>query len=173
MDKVVVLEHYNSDWALKYDQEKELMLMLLGKTVIAIEHIGSTAINGLSAKPIIDFMIGVNDLADVKLFIEPLAAVGYEHVYHPQFPNRRFFRKGERNAGTYHLHVYQYGREKWEDLILFRDYLITHSDVREQYSQLKKELAEKYYNDRSAYTTAKTPFIIRVVEIARKELTEK
>ncbi|GKU77403.1 GrpB family protein [Paenibacillus sp. L3-i20] len=169
MSKSVIIEEYNKAWAVMYKQEKELILELLGEKVKAIEHIGSTSIYGLDAKPIIDFMVGVNELVEAEQFIEPLAGIGYEHVYHPQFPNRRFFRKGEKNAGTHHLHVYEYGSQKWEDLILFRDYLRTHADAHEQYSQLKRELSEIYYNDRSAYTNAKHPFIAAVIDKARVE----
>ncbi|SDE68260.1 GrpB domain, predicted nucleotidyltransferase, UPF0157 family [Paenibacillus sp. UNCCL117] len=169
MDKPVIIEEYNEDWAFEYTQEERKIKELLGTKAIAIEHIGSTSVQGLGAKPIIDFMAGVNEWSDVDEFMEPLAKLGYEHVYHREFPNRRFFRKGQWRAGTHHFHVYRYGSDEWNNNILFRDYLRTHSDVREQYNHLKKTLAEKYPNDRAAYTNAKHPFIADVIEKAKKE----
>jgi len=169
MEKPVVIEEYNEDWALEYQQEERKIKEILTNKLIAIEHIGSTSVPGLGAKPIIDFMVGVSDLNEVEQFIEPLAKLGYEHVYHKEFPNRRFFRKGQRRAGTHHLHIYNYGSKEWKNNILFRDYLKTHPDVLKQYNQLKKELAEKYRNDRVAYTNAKHPFIIDVIQKAEME----
>ncbi|NQX71688.1 GrpB family protein [Paenibacillus alba] len=167
MEKPVVIEEYNEEWSFKYQQEERGIKEILGVIAIAIEHIGSTSVPGLGAKPIIDFMVGINDLKEVEKFIEPLSKIGYEHVYHKEFPNRRFFRKGQWRAGTHHLHIYNYGSEEWKNNILFRDYLRTHPDVLKQYNQLKKELAEKYRNDRVAYTNAKHPFIIDVIQNAR------
>ncbi|OPH47266.1 hypothetical protein BC351_12260 [Paenibacillus ferrarius] len=169
MDKSVVIEEYNKDWALEYEQEEGKIKELLGNKAIAIEHIGSTSVQGLGAKPIIDFMVGVNELNEVDEFIEPLVKIGYEYVFHKDFPNRRFFRKGQWRAGTHHLHVYRCGSDEWNNNILFRDYLRTHPDVLRQYNQLKMDLAKKYRNDRTSYTNAKHPFITSVIEEARKE----
>lgn len=169
MDKSVVIDDYNEDWELIYKQEERAIKELLGDKAISIEHIGSTSIKGLGSKPIIDFMVGVEDITEVEEFIQSLASMGYEHVYHKEFPNRRFFRKGQWRAGTHHLHVYKYGSEEWDNNILFRNYLRTHSDVLENYSQLKKDLAEKYRYDRTAYTNAKHPFIVEVIAKAKNE----
>ena len=95
MEKPVVIEEYNEEWSFKYQQEERKIKEVLGDKVIAIEYIGNTSVQGLGAKPIIDFMVGVNDIKEGEEFIEPLAKIGYEHVYHNEFPNRRFFRKGQ------------------------------------------------------------------------------
>ncbi|WP_284646239.1 GrpB family protein [Paenibacillus silviterrae] len=167
MEHPVVIEEYNEKWPFEYQQEERKIKDVLANKAIAIEHIGSTSVQGLGAKPIIDFMVGVRDLNEVEEFIEPLAKIGYEHVYHKEFPTRRFFRKGQWRAGTHHLHIYNYGSEEWKNNILFRDYLRTHPEVLKQYNQLKKELAEKYINDRAAYTNAKNPFISDVIQKAK------
>lgn len=167
MEKPVIIEHYNEKWPLAYIQEARKIKELLGQKVIAIEHIGSTSVQGLGAKPVIDFMIGVGDLTEVEEFIAPLATIGFEHVYHKEFPNRRFFRKGAKRAGTHHLHVYKYESEEWRNQLLFRDYLRTHPDVLKRYNDLKQSLAEKYRNDRVAYTSAKNPFITDVLQLAK------
>ncbi|NEW04882.1 GrpB family protein [Paenibacillus sp. SYP-B3998] len=169
MDKPVIIEEHNEDWALEYKQEERKIQELLGHKAISIEHIGSTSVKGLGAKPIIDFMVGVNDLKEVDELIESLKKIGYDYVFHKEFPNRRFFRIGQWRAGTHHLHMYEFGSEEWTNNILFRDYLRNHPDVLKQYNQLKKDLAGIYRNDRTAYTNAKHFFITDIIEKAKKD----
>lgn len=173
MDKQVVIEEYTANWSLRFQEESIMLKNILGDQIIAIEHIGSTSVEGLGAKPILDMMIGVHDLQEVEGFIIPLGQAGYEHVFHKEFQNRRFFRKGLWRAGTHHLHIYTYGSEEWKSNLLFRDYLRSHPTVRKQYENLKKELAETYKFDRVAYTNAKAPFITRIIEEAGKHLQNK
>lgn len=169
MEKPIVIEEYTPNWTLQFTKEQKIIKNIMGDAAIAIEHIGSTSVTGLSAKPILDMMVGVRTLNDIDMFIEPLKAIGYEHVLHEKFPNRRFFRKGLWRAGTHHLHIYQYGSEEWNHNLLFRDYLRNHSNMRQQYEQLKKELANKHRFDRVAYTNAKAPFILDIIKKAKKE----
>ncbi len=168
MSKPILIEDYNSDWSSEFDREKENLLKIFGSKVISIEHIGSTSVTGLGAKPIIDIMGGVNNLEDVDEFIEPLKSIGYEFVSHKDFPKRRFFRKGQWRAGTHHLHFYQFESEDWYNNILFRNFLRTHPDALNQYHQLKKELADKYRDDRVAYTKEKAPFIQNLIKKAKQ-----
>lgn len=123
MEKPVFIEEYTSDWVKQFQEEREILKGIVGEKVIAIEHIGSTSVEGLGAKPILDIAIGVNDLEVVSEFIEPLKQIGYEFVYHKEFPERRFFRKGQWRAGTHHLHIYKFQGEHWDNQILFRNYL--------------------------------------------------
>ncbi|MEH6891470.1 GrpB family protein [Bacillus sp. JJ864] len=169
MEKPIVIEEYTPNWTLQFTEEQKIIKNIIGDAAIAIEHIGSTSVEGLSAKPILDMMVGVRNLNDIDAFIEPLKTIGYEHVFHEGFPNRRFFRKGLWRAGTHHLHIYQYGSGEWNHNLLFRDYLRNHSNVRQQYEQLKKELANKHRFDRVAYTNAKAPFILDIIKKAKKE----
>lgn len=168
MDKQVVIEAYTENWSYQFQEETVLLKKIVGDRAIAIEHIGSTSVENLGAKPILDIMIGVRDLEEVQSFIDSLGKVGYEHVVHKEFPNRRFFRKGAWRAGTHHLHIYTYGSEEWVSNLLFRDYLRAHPTVRQQYENLKRELAETYKFDRVAYTNAKEPFIKKVIAEAKK-----
>ncbi|PAQ15493.1 hypothetical protein CD798_06820 [Bacillaceae bacterium SAOS 7] len=170
MDQPVVIEEYTPDWALQFKGEQKLLKSIIGDKAIAIEHIGSTSVEGLGAKPILDIMIGVRDLKEVDEFIELLEEIGYEYVFHKEFPNRRFFRKGVWRAGTHHLHVYKYESEEWNNNILFRNYLRTEPEILHQYYKLKKELAEKYHSDKVAYTKAKAPFITNIIQKARSEI---
>jgi GrpB-like predicted nucleotidyltransferase (UPF0157 family) len=141
----------------------------LANKVLAIEHIGSTSVAGLAAKPIIDIAIGVKDLGAVGEFIEPLRRIGYEFVFHKEFPERRFFRKGQWGAGTHHVHVYRFKGEHWNNQILFRNYLRTHPDAIKEYQQLKIDLAEKFRFDRASYTGNKAAFIKSVLLLAKKK----
>jgi GrpB-like predicted nucleotidyltransferase (UPF0157 family) len=169
MDKEITIEEWHPNWSKQFENEKLKLKEILSDKVISIEHIGSTSIEGLGAKPILDIAIGVNDLEVVNEFIEPLKQIGYEFVYHKEFPERRFFRKGKWRAGTHHLHFYQFEGEHWNNQILFRDYLRNNLDVLREYNQLKIDLARKYRFDRGAYTENKAPFIQKVLQKAKKE----
>lgn len=169
MDKEIKIEEFNSNWSKQFVEEKVKLKEILADNVISIEHIGSTSVVGLAAKPIIDIAIGVNDLDVVDKFIDPLKQIGYEFVYHREFPKRRFFRKGQWRAGTHHLHIYQFGGEEWNNQILFREYLIKNPDVFMKYNQLKLDLARNYRFDRVAYTENKAPFIQKVLLEAKEE----
>lgn len=173
MDKEVTIEDYNSNWSKQFEEEKEKLKEILGNKDVSIEHIGSTSIEGLGAKPILDIAIGVNDLEIVSEFIDPLKQVGYEFVYHKDFPERRFFRKGKWRAGTHHLHFYEFKGEHWNNQILFRNYLRVNPDVLKEYHQLKVDLAEKFRFDRVSYTTSKAHFIQNVLQKAKKEEDQK
>ncbi|GAK08802.1 GrpB family protein [Geomicrobium sp. JCM 19038] len=170
MGRAITIEKNHKAWAHEYIVEKIKIEQNIKGHFKAIEHIGSTAIPGLGAKPIIDMMIGVDDLEEVHKMNEPLAAIGYTHVYHQEFPNRRFFRKGEWRKGTHHLHVYTYNGTEWVARQQFRDYLIAHKEERRAYETLKRSLAERYRNDVVSYTNAKEPFIQEIMaKIAYEE----
>ncbi|RID85316.1 GrpB family protein [Peribacillus asahii] len=169
MDKEITIEDYNSNWSKQFKEEKVKLKEILADKAISIEHIGSTSVEGLGAKPILDIAIGVNDLEVVGEFIEPLKQIGYEFVYHKELPERRFFRKGQWRAGTHHLHFYQFEGEHWNNQILFRNYLRNNPDVLKEYHQLKVDLAKKFRFDRVSYTENKHPFIQNVLQKAKKE----
>lgn len=172
MEKQVYIEPYTSKWVIQFQKERALIQQIVGDKAIAIEHIGSTSIEGLGAKPIIDIAIGVNDLEEVMELIKPFKEVGYEYVAHKDFPERRFFRKGQWRAGTHHLHFYKFNGEHWKHQILFRDYLRNHPETLKEYDQLKQHLAEKFHYDRAAYTKNKAPFIQRIIQKAIEEKEE-
>lgn len=167
----VIITEYNPQWPAQYEEEKARILGLIGHKVVTIEHVGSTAVPGLGAKPIIDITVAVHRLADAEECIEPLISIGYEYVPSDRdsFPERRFFHKGSPGAWTHHIHMVELTSDFWERHRLFRDFLRSHPEVAGQYYQLKKELAAKYGEDREGYTEAKTPFIEPVVARARVE----
>lgn len=161
----IVIANYNPQWPLLYQEEKSRIQSAIAQAVVAIEHVGSTAVPGLGAKPIIDIMVAVRSLADAEACIEPLQSIGYEYVpeYEVFIPERRYFRKWVQGERTHQVHMVERTSEFWHRHLLFRDYLRTQSDVAQEYYQLKKELSAKYGSDLGAYTDAKTPFIESVV----------
>lgn len=161
--------NYNPGWPLRFAEEKAAILEAIGHWVMVIEHIGSTAVPGLGAKPIIDIMVGVRRLAAARYSIAPLAAIGYEYV--PQFedemPERRYFRKGPQTR-HFHLHMVELGSEFWQRHLAFRDYLCGHPEAVREYEALKRRLASRYGTDREGYTEAKTKFIRLIEEITMR-----
>ncbi|MGN5652125.1 GrpB family protein [Bacillus sp. Brlt_9] len=166
MDQQIVIKTYEKGWHEEYVIEKEKFISLFGGDCVAIEHIGSTSVEGLGAKPLIDMMVGVTDLQIAEKWIEALIKIGYEYVP-KETPNWHFFRKGKWRAGTHHLHVYIYNSEEWRNNILFRDFLIEHKWAQKEYRELKETLAATYPFDRPSYTSAKAPFIQKILELAK------
>ena len=171
MEYPVVIVEYNPQWPIFYEEEKTRILGLIGNIVVAIEHIGSTAVLGLGAKPIIDIMVAIHQLDDAKECILPLQSLGYEYIpeYEDTMPERRYFHKGPPGARTHHVHMVELASDFWERHLLFRDFLRTHPEVASQYYQLKQELATKYGSNREGYTEAKTTFIESIITRALGE----
>lgn len=168
--EIVVVSEYDPEWIEEYEQEKVKISHVLSDVLLRIEHIGSTSIPKLGSKPIIDMMVGVSDLQQVsEVYITGLKGIGYEYVFKPNFPERRFFRRGEWRAGTHHLHIYEYESENWINNILFRDYLKNDSSMMEEYYLLKKKLEQQHKHDRVAYTEGKSDFIGMVIEMAKMD----
>lgn len=174
----VKLVKYNPKWAKLFEKEKQLIRRTFGDTIIAIEHVGSTAILGILAKPIIDMNIGVKSLVVARSMKGKFEKLGYE--YRPFIPGRtkkrlevkgqELYVKGPEAKRTHHAHVTVYGSDYWKRDLLFRDYLRENPSRAQRYSKLKKDLAEKYASDRELYTKHKEQFINNTLKMARKEL---
>jgi GrpB-like predicted nucleotidyltransferase (UPF0157 family) len=166
MQEPVVIVEYDPRWPVMFEEEKALLQKTIGGKVQVFEHMGSTAVPGLGAKPIIDIIAAVRRLEEAEACVEPLQALNY--VYVPEFntviPERRFFRKVPR---THHLHFTTAETEFWKRQLLFRDYLRLHPETAQEYFRLKVELAAKFGSDRDGYTNAKTEFIKSIEERAR------
>lgn len=167
----VLLSDYDPRWPALFEQERARIVEALAPYVLAVEHFGSTAVPGLAAKPTVDLMVGIFRLSDAPRCIPRMQALGYEYLpeLEATLPERRFFRRGPKGAGTHHAHMVEVGSAFWERHLLFRDHLRAHADVRDAYAQLKRELAGRHGEDREAYTDAKTPFIEAAVKKARAE----
>lgn len=130
-----------------------------------IEHVGSTAVPGLPAKPILDVMVGLESLTEAEARVAELSALGFTYVpdYEDELPDRRYFRKPNEHPHTHHLHCVVRGGPFWLSHIAFRDRLRDDSELRDEYGRLKTELAERFGADRKGYLAAKAPFIERVL----------
>jgi GrpB-like predicted nucleotidyltransferase (UPF0157 family) len=162
----VELSPYSPLWPAVFDLERERLAALFAGEDVAIEHIGSTAVPGLGAKPIIDVMLGVSDLAAVEARIAALAAEGYRYVkeFEMAIPDRRYFDKPEGNPGRFHLHAVVKGSPFWVRHLAFRDALRADPALAERYWKMKQRMAARHPLDRSAYAEGKTDFIRGVVQ---------
>ncbi len=167
---IVHLSDYNPHWEKQFEYEKNKILEVLDDKAVGIEHIGSTSIKELQAKPIIDIMVGVQDLEEVSNYITLLRQIDYEYVPKAEFKDRKFFRKGSWGQGTSHLHICEIYGVEWTDKLLFRDYLRIHPEVAEEYASIKRVLASKHQLDRPTYTKKKEPFIKSIIDKAEKEI---
>ncbi|MBE3558352.1 MAG: GrpB family protein [Ktedonobacteraceae bacterium] len=155
---------YDPTWPEQFQQLARPMRAALGPVAMRIDHIGSTAVVGLAAKPVIDIQISVADFEPLDAYRLPLERLGY--IFRADNPERtkRYFREppGQRRV---HIHVRRAGSFSEQFALLFRDYLRTHADVAAQYAQLKIELAQQYarVEERVAYTEAKVPFTWQVI----------
>ena len=166
----IVVADYDPDWPRMFEQERARLSAALGPLVLIIEHIGSTAVPGLAAKPIIDLLVGVQSLTEAQSrSIATLSAMGY--AYFPEYkswlPDELFFRKGI--PWTHHAHVMEPSNPRWESLLLFRDYLRAHSGAALAYATLKRDLAVTFRDDIAAYRTAKNDFVADVIAKAHTE----
>ncbi len=170
-DEKVSIVSYDPNWVEKFEQEKELIQRTIGEFITGgIHHVGSTAIPGLSAKPIIDIMVGVDSLKNTKPCIEQLEKIQY--CYYPYRPEiMHWFCKPSPEHRTHHLYLIEKDNSEFKARLAFRDYLKTHPETRKEYENLKVDLAEKFADDREAYTQAKTDFITTVTKQALEELS--
>lgn len=157
----------NHNWKEKGEHEKALLLNLLPTFgIIDIQHYGSTSIPNLPAKPIIDLMAKIDSFKKIKEISSLLANYDWNYVP-PTLDNRawqRFFVKVINDKRVVHLHIMLEGEERWEKQLLFRDLLRNNQKFIDEYAILKRNLANKYNNDRESYTKAKTEFINYVLE---------
>jgi GrpB-like predicted nucleotidyltransferase (UPF0157 family) len=157
---------YNPDWHMNFQTERDLLRNALGSKVLEIRHIGSTAIPGMPAKPIIDIIAAVRILAEVTDFVDPLVRIGYEDRGDGGVVGRRYFVKGTEAARTHHLNFYEMNSSGWSTHILFCEYLKSHKEVAEEYAELKEKLAKEFPTDRASYTSGKERFVAAVVDRA-------
>ena len=160
---------YDPDWPMYFQAEKDMLRNALGASVLEIRHIGSTAIPGMPAKPIIDILAAVKNLADVSDFIDPLIRLGYQDKGDGSVAGRRFFVKGTEAARTHHLNFYEMNSPGWTTHIIFCEYLKSHVKVARQYAELKEKLARMFPTDRASYTDGKEGFVAAVAEKSARE----
>jgi GrpB-like predicted nucleotidyltransferase (UPF0157 family) len=155
----VIIEAYDPSWPLKFEAEKGALSRVLSPWLAgSIEHVGSTAVRGLAAKPVIDIMAGVTDLASSMPAVAALKSLSY--CYFPyKADEMHWFCKPSDRVRTHHLHLIPCGSRLWQSRLAFRDLLRSDAAARRAYEALKLALARQYRDDREAYTDAKTEFI--------------
>lgn len=156
---------YDPDWPKQFEQQAGIINSALGNTALRIEHIGSTSVPQLAAKPIIDILVVVADSADETLYLPQLIAAEYElRVREPDWHQHRMLRTPAKDV---HIHIYSMGCPEIERYLTFRDRLRRDDDDRKRYEQLKRELAMKEWPDMNAYAEAKTAMIESILATAR------
>ena len=164
----VSLEPHNSQWEILAKEIIEKLKNILGNDMVAAEHIGSTSIRKIHAKPIIDIAVGVTDFEKMMKHNDELKEVGiiYRREDHP---GQHLYICGdlENNIHTHYIHVVIWGESAWNNYINMRDYLNANDEKAMVYSKLKVQLAEEYSDDRIAYTEGKHELIEKILEEAR------
>lgn len=166
-----IITPYSPDWPTHFLAIREELLSAFAPMVITIEHIGSTSVPGLAAKPVIDVLLGARSLGDIESKIKPLSEIGYSYVpkYEREIPMRRYFVKSSAASLRVHLHAVELHSRIWQDHLAFRDRLRADANLCAQYQALKLRLAEEFADDKSAYTAAKSPFIQAVLAVQNKQ----
>jgi GrpB-like predicted nucleotidyltransferase (UPF0157 family) len=184
--KPIFIADYDPEWQRMFDDERDRIYAACGRDPFTtIEHIGSTAVPGLAAKPIIDMMPGVRSLDDTPPIIKMLEAIGW--VYVPEYerptaidegmPFRRYLRKDRNGVRAFHMHMVEHGSDFWRDHLLFRNYLRTSHEHRDGYARIKRAIAADFNANlrpdsdvNVGYTDRKTAFVESVKEEARQRV---
>jgi GrpB-like predicted nucleotidyltransferase (UPF0157 family) len=164
MDEII-LSPYDPAWPQKFELERRFVAGCFEQPPVAIEHVGSTSIPGLTAKPIIDILVLVDDLAEGRRAVAALEAGGYSFWRDNPDKTKLFLVKGLPPTAaqrTHHLHIHADAAELARHLA-FRDALRSDAGLRDAYADLKRDLAARYHHDREAYSNAKTEFVDAVV----------
>ncbi|MBU0597286.1 GrpB family protein [Patescibacteria group bacterium] len=164
----VKLKLNHKEWEKLFEFEKKYLISKFKDYPIIVEHVGATSIYGVSAKPIIDMMIGMSPNLSIKYVYNKLIELGYEDRGRGGVSGQRLFVKGPEEKRTHYLHITRNNSDYWREHIIFRDYLRKHKIDREAYSNLKKKLAKKFSDNRAEYTKSKGKFINNIIMRATK-----
>jgi GrpB-like predicted nucleotidyltransferase (UPF0157 family) len=158
---IAIITPYSPNWPTQFHAICEELLSAFAPTMVTIEHIGSTSVPGLAAKPVIDVLLGARSLEDIESKIKPLSEIGFSYVpkYEREIPMRRYFVKSSATSLRVHLHAVELSSRIWQEHLAFRDRLRADANLCAQYQALKLRLAEEFADDKSSYTNAKGPFI--------------
>ncbi len=155
-------------WAAVFQAEKQRILDRIQDPVLHISHIGSTAIRGIMAKPVVDMAISIECYALGHACVEPLTELGYVYKGNNGIPDRHYFRTDD-DVVKFHIHMFPEGNPKLRDHLLFRDYLNANQKEAQRYDALKRELMQRFPSDREAYTLGKSELIQEILKRARAE----
>ena len=159
----VELSDYDPCWAAAFEDEKRRLSAIFDGEAVGIEHVGSTSVPNLCAKPIVDVLVGLRQLELSDDQVGAMHQLGYEYLGEYGLPGRLFFRKEPR---THHVHVVRHGGEHWQRQLTFREALRTNEEERQRYDAFKRKLVAEGH-PRAVYTELKTPFIREIETRAR------
>ncbi|HQR21570.1 MAG TPA: GrpB family protein [Burkholderiaceae bacterium] len=167
MNDPITVVPYDAAWPARFHVESQLIHIALKDLAPQIEHIGSTSVPGLAAKPIIDMLVGVRSLAAFERHLGRLGIYGYEYIpeYERVLPDRRFFKRVVRGVRTHHVHVVEEDGLYWQRYLKFRNTLRRDDWLARRYAELKRRLAARFRFDRDAYTNGKTGFVEAVLSL--------
>jgi GrpB-like predicted nucleotidyltransferase (UPF0157 family) len=164
----VALVPHSTEWRSNFEAERQRIKNALGQQALDIQHVGSTALPGILAKPIIDIAVAVRNYEAAFACVDTMASRGYEYRGDGGIPGRRYyFVRGQPSA--YHVHVVESGSDDWNAMVAFRDYLLSRPEVAAEYERLKVQLAAAFPNARKTYQEAKAGFIREVIRRACHE----
>jgi len=166
---MVKLSVYREEWKASACEAIEILWAVLADAALDIQHVGSTAIPGMKAKPIVDIAVGVRNMSEVMRFEKRLEALGIRCAGQ-DVPEQILFVMGdfEKNIRTHHIHVVMWNTKQWKNYICFRDYLRAFSDKAEKYAVVKEKLAMMYPDNRAAYTQGKADIVEDILQEANQ-----
>lgn len=164
----VALHPYDASWPQAFEAERDRLLSLFPGDFVGVQHIGSTAVPGLSAKPVIDILAGVRSIKDAERLALPLCQSGYttSAEFNESLSDRKWFMRWANGHRTHHLHLVVHGGPVWHERLKFRDALRSSPELAAKYAALKTQLAATHPKDREAYTDAKAEFVRAIVREA-------
>ncbi len=166
---IVKVENYTNSWKEEYQKEEKQLKNIFKEEAVTIEHVGSTSIEGLSAKPIIDIAIGVNNLRNYKHYQELVKDKEEYSVKEDSQEDEILLRKGPEDNRTHFIHIMEIKGQRYKETIIFRDYLRKYPDKMKEYQTIKEDLAVKFPTDRTSYINGKSAFIKQIITEAEKE----
>ena len=174
MRGTVLLNEHDETWEIQAEAACANLKELLGDAAIDIQHVGSTSVPGLAAKPILDLVIGVRELSDLDPYVEKLARADIREVFQ-DLPGQRLFVMGDfaKDTRTHHIHAVRWNDSAWKNYIRFRDYLRIFEEKRAEYEAEKRRLAALYPANRLAYTEGKAQLIEKLLKEANRWAEER
>lgn len=173
----MILTDHSNNWKIFFQKEKQVLINIIGESIEDIEHFGSTSIEGIKAKPVLDILVGVNRMEDSSKFDKSLMkAEGYYHLPGVKLHGKQVFAKFsdlDTLTKTHILHIVEFKGKWWNEHLIFRDYLNSHPSAAKEYEELKNKLAFQYPADESAYTEGKYDFVQDIVKRANDEGGQK
>jgi GrpB-like predicted nucleotidyltransferase (UPF0157 family) len=169
---MIVISEYDANWTVLFEEEAHRLRAAFGSSALRIEHVGSTSVPGLAAKPVIDIQVSVASLAPRARYADAMATLGYRHAALGDFDLvYPFFCKPAEWPGSHHVHLCEAGGEQEWKHLAFRDYLRAHAQTAQEYAALKCELAREHdastLQAMEAYSLAKSEFVARVLRAAK------